>query len=499
MKIFTAEQIRKADQFTIENEPIQSIDLMERAAFHLFQRIVEIVTEKVPVIIFCGVGNNGGDGLVLARLLIEKGVDVRVYVVRFSDKSSVDFNTNFDRLKALKDEVINEINSVDDFPRLENHPVVVDAIFGSGLSRKVEGMAAEVIEEINKINGFVISVDVPSGLFCENNQGNDGAILEAQLTLTFQYPKLAFFFHENARYVGDFEVINIGLLPEFEVKEPSAYHFVTPPLIQGIYRKRRKFSHKGTFGHALLLAGSEGKVGAAILAANSCLKSGVGLLTVGTPKVGYVPLQTAVPEAMCITLGETVLTETPDIKSFKTVAIGPGIGTDDRTAHLLKMMIQNVGNPMVIDADALNILAENTTWLNFLPTGSILTPHPGELARFSGRVELGWDRLEVAKDMAVRYRVYLIVKGANTQIVCPDGNVFFNSTGNPGMATGGSGDVLTGLLAGLLAQGYPPKQAAILGVFLHGRSGDLAAENLSEEAITAKDIIGFLPKAWKSI
>lgn len=499
MKIFTAEQIRRADQFTIENEPITSVDLMERAASHLFERIGEIVPQNVPIAIFCGVGNNGGDGLVLTRLLIEKGVEATAYIVRFSDKCSSDFQVNFDRLAALKADAICEIESAEGIPSLGSHPVVVDAIFGSGLTRKVEGFAAEVIDSINNLRGFVISVDVPSGLFCENNQDNDGAIIEAEVTLTFQYPKLAFFFHENAQYVGDFEVINIGLLPEFEAKEPSTYHFVTPSLIQGIYRKRRKFSHKGTFGHTLLLAGSEGKVGAAILAAKSCLKSGVGLLTVGTPSVGYTPLQTAVPEAMCLTLGETYLSATPDVKAYKTVAIGPGIGTEERTAHVLKMLIQNVGSPMVIDADALNILAENTTWLNFLPAGSILTPHPGELARFSGRVELGWDRLEVAKEMALRYGVYLIVKGANTQIVSPDGNVFFNSTGNPGMATGGSGDVLTGLLAGLLAQGYPPKQAALLGVFLHGRSGDLAAEDLSQEAITAKDVVGFLPKAWKSI
>ena len=499
MKIFTAEQVKKADQFTIENEPVSSTELMERAAGKLFKKLVSFIPKSEQITVVCGVGNNGGDGLVLTRLLLSQGYNTSAWVIRFSDQESEDFSINYHRLQEKNASVIKEIRSASEIPNLEDGQVIVDALFGSGLSREVEGFPGKVIDELNRCKSFKVAVDVPSGLYCEDNTDNNGSIFKANLTLTFQYPKLAFFFAENAPFVGDFEVLNIGLHPVFERQEPSKYHYTSTALVSAVHRTRSKFTHKGTYGHSLIVAGSRGKIGAAILSAQACLKSGTGLLTLGIPSAGYTAMQTSVPEAMCIELGENEITENPELKPFNSIGVGPGIGTNEETAQVLKMLIQNSGNPMVIDADGLNLLAENQTWLNFLPASSILTPHPGELARFVGKMDRSWDRLEAAKEIAMKNRVYVVLKGANTQIACPDGDVFFNSTGNPGMATGGSGDVLTGIITALLAQRYNAKEAAVLGVFIHGRAGDLALADTAMESLTAQDIIAYLPEAWKSI
>tara|TARA_Y100000782_G_scaffold115029_1_gene154253 strand:+ start:7466 stop:8980 length:1515 start_codon:yes stop_codon:yes gene_type:complete len=499
MKIFTAAQIRKADQFTIQNEPISSVDLMERAATVLFENLLPLLKENQPVYTFCGIGNNGGDGLVFTRLLLEKGYAAKAVIVRFSDKTSDDFTVNFSRLEKMNPTAILELKSIEEFPEMEPEAIVVDGIFGSGLAREVEGFPGEVIDKINAHKGAVFAIDVPSGLFCEDNSKNKGSIVKADVTFTFQYPKLAFLFPENAPFVGDFKVLNIDLLPQYEQQEFSPYHLVTQPLVEATYRIRPKFSHKGTFGHALLLAGSKGKIGAAVLSAKAALRSGLGLLTVHTAEPGYTVIQTAVPEAMCTTDQTDCISSLPDVAPYKVLGVGPGIGVEDETANILKMAIQNSSAPMVLDADALNILAQNTTWLEFLPKGSVLTPHPGEFARFKGKMELGFHRMEAARAMSQRYGIYIVLKGAHTQICCPDGDVFFNSTGNPGMATGGSGDVLTGILTALLAQGYNPKEACVLGVFLHGRAGDLAAETVGEEALVAGEIVAHIPQAWQSI
>lgn len=499
MKILNAEQIRAADAYTIANEPIPSIDLMERAATAFYQAIRGFLDRGVPIYLFCGTGNNGGDGLVLARLMQQDDYEVNCYAVRFSDRSSDDFQTNEARLKEVR-VTLHDIKAISDFPEMPQEAVIIDAIFGTGLTRVPEGLAAEVIVKINERPGLKISVDIPSGLFAEQNARDDwSTIVRAHHTVSFEVPKLAFFLPENGSLVGQLHVVPIGLHPDFISNIPSDYHLLTEDQIRAGIQPRNKYSHKGTFGHAFLMAGGEGKMGAAILAARACLRAGVGLLTMQVPKCGYEIMQTAVPEAMCVVdEGEQHLTSAPkDV--HENIGIGPGIGTEKDTANALKLTIQNATGPMVLDADALNILAENKTWLAFLPKGSILTPHPGEFARLVGNIGDQYERLQALRDCARKWQSYVVLKGAHTAIALPDGQVLFNQTGNPGMATGGSGDVLTGILTGLIAQGYTPGNAVCLGVWLHGLAGDIAASELGIEAMTSGDIVDYIPKAWKHL
>lgn len=498
MKILSVEQIREADSYTITNEPIASIELMERAAGECANWLKEHFSKEMHFAIACGMGNNGGDGLALARLLYNEGYSVEVFIAPFFSKASEDFATNRKKLEAVPEIKIKEINSADDIIIKNDRPtVIIDAILGTGLSKPVEGKLAEVIERINSLHCIVIAIDVPSGLMAEDNsKAKHKIIINANATLTFQTPKLAFMFAENAQHVGDFHVLDIGLSQQFIAGQKTSNYFVTRETVAPIIKRRAKFSHKGTYGHALLVAGSYGKMGAAVLAAKSCLRSGVGLLTVHVPQCGYTVLQTAVPEAMVtIDENEQINTTLKNIEQYNVIGVGPGIGIDKPTEQMIKLLIQTKMS-LVIDADALNILAENKTWLSFLPKGCIFTPHPGEFARLVGKTTTGFDAYTMQREFAIKYGVYLVLKGAHTSIATPEGDVYFNSTGNPGMATGGSGDTLTGIITGLLAQGYSAKNAAILGVYLHGLAGDIAAHELSEHALIAEDITNNLGKAY---
>ncbi|MCO6498796.1 MAG: NAD(P)H-hydrate dehydratase [Vicingus serpentipes] len=497
MKILTTEQTRAADAYTIEHEPISSINLMERAATQCAQWLIKQYDKGIPFSIFCGVGNNGGDGLVIARLLKSEGYKVEVLIVEFSKNYSADFRINLTRLKEdnirplYLTESKNEFNIVD-------QSVIIDAIFGSGLSKPIGGFITGVVDQINKSNNDVVAIDMPSGLFAESNINNDKKnIVKANYTLTFQQPKLTMLFPENYIYVGDFEVLDIGLHPQFLKEVESKKIYFTKEIAQSILHHRQKFSHKGTYGHALIIAGSKGKMGAAVLSAKACLRSGVGLLTTHVPKSGVEIIQTSVPEAMCIEDdGVDFLCSLGAVEQFSAIGIGPGIGKEQATQNVLKLLIQSSTKPLVIDADALNILSENKTWLAFLPEGSILTPHPKEFERLVGKWSNDEERLELQQEFAFVNKIYVILKGANTSIACPDQMIYFNSSGNAGMATGGSGDVLTGVITGLLAQGYQPKDAALMGVYLHGVAGDIAKENLDENAMIAGDILHYLPMAF---
>ena len=502
MKILPVEKIREADAFTIENEPIDSVDLMERAASKVYEWFMKrCKTKEVSVKIFCGIGNNGGDGLALARMLYFSGIIPQVFIVRYSDKMSRDCEMNFTRLKEDTEVPMYDIFSEDDFPQIYDNDIVIDAIFGSGLNRPIEGFTAELIKYINKSNAIKIAIDIPSGLMAVSGQRSAASsqqsvahsILKADYTLSFQFPKLAFMFPEYDAFVGKWEVLDIKLHKDFIDNVETLNFYTTEDVVKPIIRKRTKFSHKGTYGHALLVAGSSGKTGAALLAAEACLRTGVGLLTAHLPKDALLPMQVYLPEAMTsIDKSSTHCTEIKDILPYTAIGVGPGIGKNEETVTLLKKIIQEATQPLVLDADALNIIADNPTWLSFLPDNTILTPHPKEFDRMFGKTNNSFERLEHQRKMSVVHNIIIVQKGAHTAITFPNGTCFFNSTGNPGMATAGSGDVLTGMILSLLAQRYTPQEAALLGVYLHGKAGDVAAEKLGMESMIARDIIGNL-------
>lgn len=490
MKILSTEQIREADRYTIQNEPVSSVDLMERAATQVTQWLLARLGKNASVKIFCGMGNNGGDGLVVARQLYQKGFEPKVFMVGVADRMSPDCEANFQRLQ--KECVITPtfICAAEDFPVIAGEDVVIDALFGSGLNRPLEGLAAELINYLNQQQAIRVAIDIPSGLFADRPSPAD-AVFRADYTLTFQTPKLAFFMPENDPYVGQMEVLDIKLHPKFLLEVETNNFLVDRRLIKPILHHRPKYSHKGTYGHALLVAGSEGKTGAAILGAKSCLRTGVGLLSLKLPQSAWTPLQAALPEAMIHTSDK--------LDAFNAIGVGPGLGTDDDAQRSVRQLLQNAQVPMVMDADALNILSEHKTWLSFLPAKAILTPHPKEFERLFGKTSNAFERLELLREMAAKHNIIIVLKGANTAVAMPNGSVFFNSTGNPGMATAGSGDVLTGMILSLLAQRYTPEEAAVLGVYLHGLAGDLAASAIGQEALIASDITEHIGKAYLSL
>jgi len=500
MKFFTTSQIAELDKYTITNEPIEAIDLMERASEQLLHWITSHFDATHRIAVFAGPGNNGGDALAVSRMLSDEDYKVEVFIPDSGKKFTDSFLINLDRLKnQLEVKTINwEIDGP--LPELQDYDLILDGLFGSGLSRPLSGFPATLVKYLNHSGLPIISIDVPSGLMGEDNNGNDPeAIIRATNTLTFQFPKLSFFFRENERFTGQWEVLPIGLHPTAIDQTQTPWNYSDLPSMVAILKPRGKFSHKGTFGHALLVAGSYGKMGAAVLASKGCLRSGVGLLTIHIPKSGNQILQIAVPEAMVsMDKSENLISGISNLTGYKAIGIGPGIGKANQTAMALELLLENYHAPLVVDADAINILSENPEMMELLPEGSILTPHPLEFERLAGHAESDFARLAQAISFARIHRIVLILKGAYTAIVLPDGNCWFNSTGNPGMATGGSGDVLTGILTGLLAQGYTSAEAALLGVYLHGLSGDLAVSGtcLSQESLLAGDIADQLGKAF---
>jgi len=500
MKIFESAQVREIDAFTIAHEPVPSIDLMERAAVRLAGWYVRHFHTDKKVVIFAGPGNNGGDALALARLLAERRFRVDCYLLNFG-KLSDDCATNRNRLKEQGVVNLVELKESDPLPELGEGEVVVDGIFGSGLSRSVTGFPLKVIRHINQSTSKVIAIDIPSGLFGEDNSGNDyDAIIRADVTLTFQFPFLSFFFDMNEPYVGNWRVHDIKLHPDAIRNQATFYQTLEKKEIGSLLPPRKRFAHKGTFGHALLISGSYGMMGAAILAGEACLRSGTGLVTLHTPGFGYNIIQTALPEAIVSLDQSDILFSTPpDLSQYSAIGIGPGLGCKPNTGRGLRALLETVKVPLVIDADALNLLAGNSDWIGLLPEGSLLTPHPKEFDRLAGESQNAYQRHIRQREFAARRGVYVILKGAYTGIAAPDGSYWFNTTGNPGMATGGSGDVLTGLLTGLLAQGFPPLDAAMTGVYLHGLAGDLALQKSSQESLIAGDITGCLGAAFTEV
>jgi ADP-dependent NAD(P)H-hydrate dehydratase / NAD(P)H-hydrate epimerase len=502
MKVFEARQIREIDEYTIRHEPVASIDLMERAALGCVNWLSLRIKPDEHIKIFAGPGNNGGDGWAVARILADRGyLRVSIFLLQISRIISGDSLVNRHRLEEQNKVPVFEISRESDFPLIDIHDVIIDALFGSGLSRPLEGLSAALVKHINSSGCTVVAIDIPSGLKTDDPGINtENAIIRASHTLTFEFPKRSFFYAENAIYTGTWHIISIGLHPSVISEIETPFHYLLMEDIHKIFRKRIKFAHKGLFGHALLIAGSYGMAGAAILAARAAMRSGVGLLTTHVPGTVYPIIQGAVPESIFdIDSNERFFSGLTGGKHFAAIGIGPGTGTNDMSIKAFESILKNGDIPLVIDADALNILSEKQQLCGLLPALSILTPHPGEFDRLAGKSDSGFIRNQKQIEFAIKHNIIVLLKGAFTSIAMPDGTCYFNSTGNPGMSTAGSGDVLTGIILSLLAQGYPSSDAALLGAFIHGLAGDLAAQVFGQQAMIASDIIDNLGKAFLKI
>jgi hydroxyethylthiazole kinase-like uncharacterized protein yjeF len=495
IRILSSKQIREADAYTIEHEPISSINLMERASRAFVNWFVENfdVTHRIGIV--CGTGNNGGDGLAIARLLKEWNYTVHVWIVPGSSETD-DFKINRDRLKGrVQTTTFLPGSDVDTFTEID---ILVDALFGSGLSRPLDGIFADAIRAMNGTDCIRVAVDVPSGLRAD--EPSSGEIFHAHHTISFQTPKLAFLFPSHHQFVGEWTIVDIGLDKQF-IKEQAATRFVlTSRDIRKRLKTHSKFDHKGSNGHVLLVSGSYGKTGATVLSSRAALRAGIGLLTVRVPSCGYVVLQSSVPEAMVLAdSDEHMITSIPELDGYSAIGIGPGLGQVEATVNAFNALLERCEKPLVIDADALNILAANRNFLHLIPPGSILTPHPKEFERLVGKWANDFERLDKQVVLAKQLKCVVVLKGAFTSIATQNGEVYFNPTGNPGMATGGTGDVLTGILTALLGQGYSSVDVALAGVYLHGLAGDLAATDLGFESLIASDIIEYLPQAFQKI
>ena len=501
VKIFPTIQLKELDAYTLENEPVSSIDLMERASRALARAMSERWSAETPFTVFAGPGNNGGDALAVSRLLAERGCRVEVYLFNTKGTLSPDCETNKERLAGVAGIDFHEITTQFVPPVLTAEHVVVDGLFGSGLNKPLSGGFAAVVKYINTSPATVVAIDVPSGLMGEDNTYNIQAnIIRADLTLSLQLPKLAFLFAENAPFVGEWQLLDIGLSEEAIEEKETDFALTEHEDVASMLKPRGKFAHKGNFGRALLIAGSQGMAGASVLAARACLRSGVGLLTVHIPFCNNFIVQTSVPEAMTeIDINDVRFSCATDTDDYQAVGIGPGLGKAGDTEAALLEQIESCQTPMVVDADALNLLGEHRSYIGRLPKGSILTPHPKELERLVGKCQNSYERLTKARELARSAGVHILLKGAYSVIIAPSGKCWFNPTGNPGMATGGSGDVLTGVVLALLAQGYDAETAARMAAYVHGLAGDIACKKHGVMGMTAGDIVTCLPPAWRML
>lgn len=501
MKILSANAIRKVDAYTIEHEPVSDYDLMQRAAGALTEWLLERIPSGTHVVVLAGSGNNGGDALVVARLLMLSGFSVSTYCCHHQVTVSPTCIIAKEALLAIPDVDCKEVAGRDSFPRIESADWVIDGLFGSGLNRPLQGLAVDCVQLVNRSGATVVAIDVPSGLPTDGDFVVDPELcIHATYTLTFQLPKLSFLFAEHELLTGVWHVLDIGLNRVAIENAETSFHMITRDDAAVLLHQRAKFAHKGHFGHALMIGGSRGKIGAVVLASRACLHSGVGLLSVHLPQGGELVLHTAVPEAMVeADQHEKYVTHVEISGKHNAVGIGCGLGTHPQTAKALEDILTRAICPMVIDADALNLIATHPELKSLLSANTIVTPHPVEFDRLAGKSSSGVERLENARQWAVDHQCVVVLKGAYTAVINALGEVWFNSTGNPGMATAGSGDALTGILLALLAQDYDPFDAARLGVYLHGLAGDLASSATSQEFLTAGVLIDFLGSAFKKM
>lgn len=502
MKIFSSTQIHELDKYTIDHEPIKSIDLMERAASRIVAEIRHLCTAYNTIVVFAGPGNNGGDALAVARILASEGLKVKAWLFNTTGRLSADCKTNRDRLTGMK-ELDSFTMVIDEFdpPTLDASTLVIDGLFGVGLNKPLTGGYASLVKYINASPSKVVSIDMPSGLMSESNEYNVRSnIIRADVTVTIQQPKLSFLFAENQQFIGELKVVDINISMEGMAQVDAHVTILEEDDVRCRMRQRDDFAHKGTMGHALIIAGSRGMAGAAMLATKACLRSGVGKVTVHTPAANIIPLQIGVPEAILdIDPDNCFFTEAVSTDRFQAMGIGPGLGNNENSAITMIGQLRRAQCPIVIDADAINILATHKAWMQQLPAGCILTPHIGEFERLEGASSDSYDRLSKAIILADRQQAYIVLKGHYTAIVTPGGRIMFCPTGNSGMATAGSGDVLTGVITALLARGYAQADACLVGTYLHGLAGDIAAKKFGKESLMASDIIDALPEAFMRV
>ena len=500
MNIFSKEQIYEGDKITVERQNISSSDLMERAGTEIFNWLqLRLQGAQVLIHIFCGIGNNGGDGLVVARHLISHGYKVNSYIVNYSDKRSKDFLINYERIKSVSKNWPVVLNSQADFPIINAEDIIIDAVFGIGLNRPADTWIQLLFQHFKISKAFTLSIDMPSGLYMDKVPENENAVVWADVTVTFQTPKLVFFLPNTGRFTNTWEILDIGIDRDYFNNITTDFELVGKYEVLALYQPRDKFSHKGNFGHALIIGGSYGKIGAVTLSSKAALASGAGLITAYIPKCGYEIVQTAFPEAMVITDdSEKIITDINYYIEASAIGIGMGLGTDPETVKTFENFLSDIKRPLVIDADALNILSKHKSLLKLLPANSILTPHPKELERLIGNWKDDFEKLQKVKDFSTKHNVIIVIKGANTIVVSGDKS-YINTTGNPGLATAGSGDVLTGIITGLMAQGYKPIDSAIFGVYLHGKSADIAIEGLGYHSLISSHVIDNLGKAFLSL
>ncbi len=491
LPLLTAQQIREADAYTIANQQVSSIDLMERASKAFISWFVNCYPDKNQSIsIYCGTGNNGGDGLAIARLLSALTYKVNVKIVHYKDGGSADFKANLKRLIETRiDPVI--LQPGEDIP-VEESPIIIDALLGSGLNKPLTGDYKKLVEYINSLQKIVVAVDVPTGFFIEGQVNPDVISIKADLVITFQQPKINFLLPESSTIIKCWEAVNIGLDEAFIKSLNSPYQLVEEGDVRKLLKPRHRFSNKGTYGHALLIAGQDKTMGAALLTVSACAYAGAGLTTACIPESGLTALNTYMPELMAIIRKEN---EVPEISwdQYNAVGIGPGLGKDEHSLTLLKNVLTNYNKPIVVDADGLNLLAENQSLLKKLPVGSILTPHMKEFDRLFGQHTSWWQRIQTAIEKAQEYNIYILLKNDYTITTTPEGKIYFNSTSNPAMAIGGMGDVLTGIISSLLAQKYSSQEACIIGAYIHGKAGDELALPNKLNVVLPRQLAEHLP------
>jgi len=470
LNLLTSEQIRKADKHTIQHKPISSVDLMERASEAFTELFIKNYPDKnKPIAVYCGTGNNGGDGLAIARLLNQKGYNINVKISRFSGKSTTDFDINLARIVARKI-AFDEFNSFSELKE-ETADIIIDALLGSGLNKPLQGEWLTLVEWLNSLGKPIISVDIPTGFSAEGPIIKQNVTIKAELTICFHRPKINFLLPESELCINRFEVVDIGLDERFIQSVDTPYKFLEASDIKSRLKKRKSFSHKGTYGHTLIIAGAPETMGAALLCAEASLHTGSGLTTACIPPEGLIALNIRIPEVMARLRYRSLPIDLIWDK-YNVVAIGPGLGTSADSKQVLEETLKNFRHPMVIDADAINILSTNPELIFGIPKFSVLTPHVKEFDRLFGTHETWWDRMETGIKKAKELHLIIILKNRYSMIFLPAGECIFNPTGTPAMATGGMGDVLTGIIASFLAQGYKPEDAAILGVYLHGKAGE---------------------------
>lgn len=502
MKIFSSEALREIDQATCERQNIDSLELMERAANAATYEIVSRFLPGQRIVVVAGPGNNGGDALATARLLIERGYK-NVEIFLFNIKGHLSHDCDEERKKLITIDGVDFTVVTREFipPYLSENDVVIDGLFGSGLKEAMQGGFVMLARYINESGAFVISLDIPSGLMGENNLNflrRD--MVHADLTLTFQLPRLSFFFEENADVIGEWKLLDIDLDSAMMKELKSNYMLVEARSIRPLLRPRLPFTGKRDYGSALFFAGSTGMMGAAVLCSRSCMKSGAGIATVHSAYGGLSVLQTASPETLFEPdRDEHFISDMTIHHQHQVVAVGPGIGTRDATIDALESLLKNCQTPLLLDADALNCISRRPALLTMLPRNTVITPHIGEFDRLFGEHKSGEERLAKAVEMAKYYNIIIVLKGHYTVTVRPTGKVYFNSTGNPGMATAGAGDVLTGVITAFMAQGYRPEHAATIGVYIHGLAGDIAADELGEIGVTSSDIADRIGRAVRMI